>query len=448
MIRFEDDKKHDGSRHLQEIDGQTDVISFNGHHFTQKVSGINIPGIFFTEKAMLDQGAIVALCKDEVSWFGTVTEDADGDLIIDEMFVPEQEVSGASADVDEDGMVKMAEEILKRDDGIDVFNKLRYFCHSHVTMGTGPSGTDEEQAADFAKQCDDFLIRGICNKHGRLELTLFLFKPGIKVEDAKWGILQKEETAQAVKFWHEELGNKLHGWRSRNKRISNPAYNAANSYADMWGPGWNDEDEVAWTEEWQRRANATANKKRILSEVRNLNYRSISYKNDGEKLVVLQSGEHIIFDKNGVERQSWFDGTPEPVQDPIKTVSDSTASDDDPIEVLEDMMLQEGSMVHLDSMDVDEIALTILEDEDDLEALGRSFGVETPGLKRSLQLIWKHYPDCKMLMERGLMPLDGSPTWSERADMKQMRFTDEEISLMAMARRQAIALNFVSQDMP
>ena len=376
---------------------------------------------------MRDQGAIIALAKEEVSWFGVVDIDADGDFIIGELFVPEQAVSGASADVEEEGMVKMAEEILQHENGVDKFNKLRFFCHSHVNMGTTPSATDEKQAEDFSKQCDDFLIRGICNKSGRMELTLYIFEHGLKVVDAKWDVLRDEKTDETVMYWKEKLETRLKTWRTRS-----PAYNAA-GYMGGMGSGcwWDDEDEALWQEEWQRRANAFKTPpengaKRIFAETKKEALSRISYKPNGTKEIVLKTGEHVLFNSQGVEIACWFEG-----KDCVTTTdasSETAPAKEEKSTAAEQAILEMFEQLCLDP---DEIASEI---QSDLVMV------------KILDNIWRYYDDAAHRIRQDLMPRNGILTWSQRQELLARKYTDEEINRMVAARKQAIELGFISRN--
>jgi hypothetical protein len=73
---------------------------------------------------------------------------------------------------------------------MDVGSRLLFWGHSHVNMGTSPSGQDEAQMALFESQELEFFIRGILNKNGRMEFAIFLYESGVKIVDAEWAIYQ------------------------------------------------------------------------------------------------------------------------------------------------------------------------------------------------------------------------------------------------------------------
>jgi len=73
-------------------------------------------------------------------------------------------------------------------DGLEKANKLRFWGHSHVHMGTSPSGTDERTMERFGREQMPWYVRGIFNKYGRAEFTLYLFDRGLRINDAAWAV--------------------------------------------------------------------------------------------------------------------------------------------------------------------------------------------------------------------------------------------------------------------
>jgi hypothetical protein len=78
---------------------------------------------------------------------------------------------------------------LRGDEGFDLLNKMRFWGHSHVRMGTSPSGTDESTMLRFRDEGLDWYVRGIFNKHGRAEFTVYFFDIGFAVCDVDWCVI-------------------------------------------------------------------------------------------------------------------------------------------------------------------------------------------------------------------------------------------------------------------
>lgn len=156
--------------------------------------GMNFPHVFITQEVHDRMSLYIELCPQEITWFGTVKVLPSGDFLIERLFLPKQEVSGSHARATTDGMTEMGMDILNEPDGCDTYDRLRFWGHSHVHMGTFASGTDDNEAMTSI-EAHPFYIRAICNKYGRAEFTLYLKKENLIVNDAPWSILEDAESA-------------------------------------------------------------------------------------------------------------------------------------------------------------------------------------------------------------------------------------------------------------
>lgn len=104
---------------------------------------------------------------------------------VTEIFVPRQEVGSTKADIDDDGMAVLADELLSRENGEEAFEALRFWGHSHVNMGVNPSGTDNETFEQLAG-ANEFFIRLIVNKSGDLNIAVYLRDEGITLYNVPW----------------------------------------------------------------------------------------------------------------------------------------------------------------------------------------------------------------------------------------------------------------------
>lgn len=121
--------------------------------------------IYFTEVAWRKMEALIKSFDKEVAWHGTASriEDKEGanEYLISDIFVYPQKVTGATVDTDQE---KYQNWVAGLDD--DTFNNLRMQGHSHVNMGTTPSGTDIDHQTAILSRTDDsmFYIFMIWNK--------------------------------------------------------------------------------------------------------------------------------------------------------------------------------------------------------------------------------------------------------------------------------------------
>lgn len=134
------------------------------------------PTVIYTTEAWQTIQFLVARCPVEIGWLGLVTHDAANNaFIIDRIFVPKQEVSGATTEIEADAMTTLAMELL--DEGLDT-SQLYYWGHSHVNMGVSPSSQDERQLDEYLEHCPVF-IRGIYNKKGDAKVDVFDTQAGV-----------------------------------------------------------------------------------------------------------------------------------------------------------------------------------------------------------------------------------------------------------------------------
>lgn len=169
--------------------------NFKTHEFETGVgfiappSDIYIPITYFLPEVLNDHYLLADLMKVEIGNLGWV-ERRDQDFVIREIFVPRQEVHGSECKMTPAGQAELVtNEILVRPNGAEIFNAVRYWGHCHVHMGTWASRPDDDQMDEFVGDCDDFFIRCIFNKDGRMEVTLYLIKDNILIKDAPWGVL-------------------------------------------------------------------------------------------------------------------------------------------------------------------------------------------------------------------------------------------------------------------
>lgn len=172
--------------------------NLNPHSFDPIVNtSLQEPKIFITPLAHQKMEAYIKLSPIEISWLGTVSQ-IGIDFLIEDVFLPKQENSAASTEMSEEGLVDIAEELLKQENGVELCNMLRFWGHSHVSMNTGPSGQDEKQLRLLMRDIkgnDSFFIRAIGNKKGKLQFTIFLYGGLISIDDIAWEIyLERDDT--------------------------------------------------------------------------------------------------------------------------------------------------------------------------------------------------------------------------------------------------------------
>ncbi len=181
---------------------------FAPHEFARKIELLaSPPRVLFTRGAFLDNAHLVDICPMEVGWMGHVRR-VGPDFLIHRIFMVEQEVSGVTCELDSEAIAQYAAGCLSEPDGEEMFNSIRFWGHSHGSMGTSPSGQDEAQLHELASRGGEYFLRGIFNKLGRAEFTIALPAAGVWLRDAEWQILEPADEARKA-FWQAEVASKV-----------------------------------------------------------------------------------------------------------------------------------------------------------------------------------------------------------------------------------------------
>jgi hypothetical protein len=181
------------------------------HNFNPTVSYNDIPRIFITPQAYKDMCALIDMVDTEVGWEGTV-ERIENSFLIKEIFLMEQMAHATTTIISTEGQSNLGMEIFDTkpvDEAIEILNQLRFWGHSHVNMPTNPSGQDDRQMDLFRTDGVNFFIRGIGNKHGRLEFTLYLYDMNIIIDDVPWFLYDAEINGENYKKWDKEITKKV-----------------------------------------------------------------------------------------------------------------------------------------------------------------------------------------------------------------------------------------------
>jgi len=113
-----------------------------------KIMNTTVPRIFMGYGLMQQIQHIVNITPKEAQWFHLVDKDKDGDLIISEMFIPEQTCSSVEVDTDSKMMINFWNELKEKygvQEASEKFSKMFVWCHSHHNMSVNPSGQDVSQ---------------------------------------------------------------------------------------------------------------------------------------------------------------------------------------------------------------------------------------------------------------------------------------------------------------
>jgi hypothetical protein len=209
---------------------------FNQDHRALRVEMIEgvVPVVYVSPLANAKMQYYVDIVSDEVGWLGTVEELECGDYYIDDVYLFDQEVNGATTEISEDSLSEFATEMLKQPDGMDIMNKMRFWGHSHINMATGPSAQDNSQMDTFASSGHDFFIRGIFNKKGEVNLSIYHYGRGVIFHHVEWQIYT-EETDELRDQIELEVKSKV---KKKTYAYSSHSYPGSYPYYPRQGQGY------------------------------------------------------------------------------------------------------------------------------------------------------------------------------------------------------------------
>ena len=145
------------------------------------------PKISINLKAMNKMKEYIRQSDLEIGWLGT-SRRVGNVFYIDDVFLFRQEVHHTTTEITTEGLNEFAMELLSDKNGIEIWNNMKVWGHSHVNMTTSPSGQDDKQIEVFAENADDFFIRIIANKKGDFRIDLYDFTTGVIYEKLPYEI--------------------------------------------------------------------------------------------------------------------------------------------------------------------------------------------------------------------------------------------------------------------
>jgi len=185
------------------------------------------PRVRLAPEAHSKMWALVQECNIEIGWLSTCSKTADGNFVIDDVFVPAQRCTPASTTITEDGRAGLLD-VLLRERRHDAINRLGCWGHSHVYMGVFASRVDEDQAEEYVEerrdQGHDHFIRVIANKRGDLFVSLYLLDRDMVLHHAPLQV-EKPEPEAYLEWAKGEI----------ERKVTRQIMSAANF--GIWGSG-------------------------------------------------------------------------------------------------------------------------------------------------------------------------------------------------------------------
>ena len=185
--------------------------------------------LYFLKKAYDKMRLYVELCEQEIGWLGYVEKLQDGTgYMVTDVFLLDQEVHATTTELSPTAIIDYYNELDEA--GRDNFlKKCKLWGHSHVNMGTTPSGQDDTQGLELSKDVDDFYIRLITNKKGEYNITFYDKEIKAKVMTDEV-ILYSPEGIELRKEIQEEIKQKVKQKTYTTSSYSGNTYNARDDY--------------------------------------------------------------------------------------------------------------------------------------------------------------------------------------------------------------------------
>lgn len=165
---------------------------FTPHNFEPSYEMTGDPSIVVSKCAANKMYLIVDNCDEEVGWLGTADQIGPNTFKIDDIFLLRQNVHSTTTEIDPEAINEFYHETLGKEGGQDLCNRIRFWGHSHVDMPTSPSSQDDNQMEEFRESNNPWFIRGILNKHGKIEFSLYLYELEMIVRDVPWHFEEPE----------------------------------------------------------------------------------------------------------------------------------------------------------------------------------------------------------------------------------------------------------------
>ena len=145
------------------------------------------PKVYIDIKAMNKMKEYVRQSSLEIGWLGTARRFSN-QIFIDDVFLFKQEVHSTTTEITTEGLNDFAMELLSQEDGVEIWNNMKVWGHSHVNMSTSPSSQDDKQIEVFSQNADDFFIRIIANKKDDFRIDLYDYTTGVIYEQLPYEV--------------------------------------------------------------------------------------------------------------------------------------------------------------------------------------------------------------------------------------------------------------------
>ena len=193
--------------------------------------------IYFLRKAFIKMRYFVSLCEDEISGLGKV-EEINGKLVVTDVEIFKQVVSGAHSNLDDDALAEFLFEQTKKGEDLA---KWRLWWHSHARMQVFFSKTDTD-TIDASTEYP-WLISVVSNHAGDIKARYDIYKPYRMNKDLGVEILEDEDD-ELKELCQKEIDEKVSKQRDFYPRYQRQEFkNNQNPNKKKRNLFWEDDDQ-------------------------------------------------------------------------------------------------------------------------------------------------------------------------------------------------------------
>lgn len=151
----------------------------------------NVPTIQITPIALLKIHTLVGLTTEEISWLGTVSQEGNT-YLIEDIYYLRQTCTGFRTKFPVESLNELSRKLLSLPDGMEIWNKLNFWGHSHGTGSVFASKKDTDQMNLFEENGCDYFIRGIFAWNGRLTFSIYNWQANVAFHEVEWDVSSDE----------------------------------------------------------------------------------------------------------------------------------------------------------------------------------------------------------------------------------------------------------------
>lgn len=223
------------------------------------------PVVRFTPDAWADMFYITNKVKTEVGMLGTITQVQEYEFLVDKIYLPQQEVNGATTEMQPEHVGLFIEWLMDQPGGDEARERLGMWAHSHASMGLTASHQDQKMLEALVAMSRRVIVAVRTNHKGESTADI-LYPNGLQLNDVPCE--EDVDTARLSADWDalittnvQQLMPKVKTQESAGKRKAAKEDDAlANEllYGDYYGHDWPD---------WPSRNQAKAGYGQWLEEI-------------------------------------------------------------------------------------------------------------------------------------------------------------------------------------